>query len=471
MLRITQGAARLCDGIPRRDFLRIGSLGTLGLGLPALLRAEERAGRDGARRAGATSCILFFHQGGQSQLDTFDMKPDAPEHVRGTFRPIATNVPGTQICEHLPQLSRLADRYALIRSMSHRFATHNPAGYYTLSGMPPARDQFDIRRSPDDHPNPGALAAKHRSGRIVVPPFVQISGPLVGDIGIPMPGQSGGFLGATYDPFCVTLDPNEPNFGIDELSLPDGVTPRRLEDRRRLLGAVQDEFSRLNDSPEHDRMDDYHRRALELVTSEGARRAFDVGRETASVRDRYGRHTQGQSLLLARRLVEAGVRFVTVYWGGPLNVVDSYWDTHTDSIPKLRDRLLPRFDQCLSALLEDLDHRGLLDTTLVASFGEFGRTPRMGQTTGENGTDPTGRDHWPHCYSVLLAGGGIQGGAVIGKSDRFAASPEDRPTAPEDLVATIYDALRLDWAAEVNDRLGRPLPITRGRPVSELLTS
>ncbi|MBV8232017.1 MAG: DUF1501 domain-containing protein, partial [Planctomycetaceae bacterium] len=471
MISLRGGSARLCDGIRRRDFLRIGALGTIGLGLPRLLRAEDRTGRGGASRARATSCILFYLQGGQSQLETFDMKPDAPEQVRGTFRPIATSVPGTHICEHLPRLARLADKYALIRSMTHRYATHNPAGYYTLSGTPPARDQFDIRRSPDDHPNPGALAAKHRPGPIPVPPFVQISGPLVGDIGIPMPGQAGGFLGASYDPFCVTLDPNEPNFGIDELSLPPDVSPQRLERRRRLLEVVQGELPRLNALPELDRMDDYYRRAFRLVTSPEARRAFDIGCEPPEVRDRYGRHTQGQSLLLARRLIEAGVRFVTVYWGGALNVPDSYWDTHTEGIPKQRDRLLPRFDQCLSALIEDLDRRGLLETTLVASLGEFGRTPRMGQVTGDNGTDQTGRDHWPHCYSVLLAGGGVAGGAVIGKSDRHAAQPVERPTAPEDLVATIYDALGLDWAAEVHDRLGRPLPVTRGRPLAELFRS
>ena len=300
---------------------------------------------------------------------------------------------------------------------------------------------------------------------------MQISGPLVGDVGIPMPGQAGGFLGASYDPFCVTLDPNEPNFGIDELSLPPDVTPQRLERRRRLLEVVQGEFPRLNALPELDRMDDYYRRAFHLVTSREVRRAFDIGCEPPEVRDRYGRHTQGQSLLLARRLIEAGVRFVTVYWGGALNVPDNYWDTHTEGIPKQRDRLLPRFDQCLSALIEDLDRRGLLETTLVASLGEFGRTPRMGQITGDNGTDQTGRDHWPHCYSVLLAGGGVAGGAVIGKSDRHAAQPVERPTAPEDLVATIYDALGLDWAAEVHDRLGRPLPITRGRPLAELFRS
>ncbi len=471
MISLTGGPARLCDGVPRRDFLRIGALGTMGLALPTLLRAEGGAEPRRTERPKATSCILFYLQGGQSQLETFDMKPRAPLQVRGTFRPIATSVPGTQICEHLPKLAKLADKYALIRSMSHRFATHNPAGYYTLCGTPPDRDQFDIRRSPDDHPNPGAMTAKHRSGQSLVPPFVQLSGPLVGDIGIPMPGQTGGFLGASYDPFCVTLDPNEPNFGIDELSLPVDVTSQRLEGRRKLLEVVQQEFPKIRDAAEMNRLDDHYRRAFELVTSAEARKAFDIGREPAALRDRYGRHTQGQSLLLARRLIEAGVRFVTVYWGGALNVPDSYWDTHTESIPKQRDRLLPRFDQCLSALLEDLEQRGLLESTLVASMGEFGRTPRMGQTTGENGTDQTGRDHWPHCYSLLVAGGGVTGGAVVGKSDRYAAYPTERPTPPEDLVATIYDALGLDWSVEVNDRLGRPLPITRGRPIRELFAS
>ena len=399
------------------------------------------------------------------------MKPDAPEAIRGVFRPIATRVPGTSICEHLPGLAGLADKFALIRSMSHRLTTHNPAGYFALSGRDPESDRFDLRRSPDDHPNPGSVLAKFRPSSGRVPGFCQLSGPILGDIGVPMPGQVAGFLGASYDPLHITLDPNEPHFGVEELALPADIDADRLARRQRLLEGIGDRLGRLGDRLEIDRMDEFQRRAIGLVTSPEARRAFAIDEEPAAVRDRYGRHTPGQSLLLARRLVEAGVRFVTVYWGGALNVPEDYWDTHTESISKQRDRLLPRFDQCLSALLEDLGRRGLLDSTMVVSLGEFGRTPRMGQVTGENGTDGTGRDHWPHCYSALVAGGGISGGAIVGKSDRQAAFPIERPISPSDLVSTIYHAFGIDPATEVSDRLGRPLPISQGRAIEDHFTS
>lgn len=464
---------RICDhptgrSPSRRDLLKIGALGTVGLGLPQVLRAEA-AGR--GPRASARSCIVLYLQGGQSQIETFDMKPEAPEAIRGLFRPIATRVPGTSICEHLPRLAGLADEFALIRSMSHRLTTHNPAGYYALSGCDPMSDRFDLRRSPDDHPNPGAVLAKLRPVTSRVPAFSQLSGPILGDIGVQMPGQVAGFLGGAYDPLHITLDPNEPHFGVEELSLPMDIDAGRMARRRRLLEDIGEGMARLGDRFEVDRMDEFQRRAIGLVTSPEARRAFAIDEEPAAVRERYGRHTPGQSLLLARRLVEAGVRFVTVYWGGALNLPEDYWDTHTGSIPKQRDRLLPMFDQCLSALLEDLGRRGLLDSTLVVSLGEFGRTPQMGQVTGDNGTDQTGRDHWPHCYSALMAGGGISGGAIVGKSDRHAAYPVERPISPSDLVSTMYHAFGIDPATEVSDRLGRPLPVSRGRAIKELFAS
>jgi hypothetical protein len=470
MFPLHNRATRLGDSWTRREWLRLGALGAAGLALPQLLRAEARrpAGAAG-RRGTATACILLYLQGGQSQLETFDMKPAAPAGVRGEFRPIRTTVPGTLLCEHLPRLARLAHRFALLRSMSHRLSNHNPAGYYALTGaVPLSGDAFDVRPRPEDHPNPGAVAARLGPGRRAALPFVQLSRPVVGDLGIPMPGLGAGFLGPSCDPLAVTADPNRARLEVEGLGPPADVPARRWGQRRSLLRAVDGALASLRERPEVERLDRLGQRAWDLVTSGEARRAFALEREPAAVRDRYGRHTPGQSLLLARRLVEAGVRLVTVYWGGALNSPDDYWDTHQGNIPKQRNRLLPQLDQCLSALLEDLDRRGLLATTLVLSMSEFGRTPRLGQATGDNGTDATGRDHWPHCYSILLAGGGIRGGAVVGSSDRHAAYPAGRPTAPEDVLASLYDALGIRGDAELTDRLGRPLPLTRGEVVREL---
>jgi hypothetical protein len=468
MIGLRGGHTRLCDGFSRREFLRLGAISTAGLSLPQLLAATER--RAGPARGHARSCILFFLQGGQSQLETFDMKPSAPAQVRGEFRPIATTVPGLMVCEHLPRLARIAHKFGLIRSMTHRASNHNPASYYALTGVPPVRDIVAVGTTPDDYPNPGAVVSRFLPVQRPLPTFVQLSPPLVGDAETNVGGQNAGFLSAAYDPLKITGDPDDPDFDVQELSLPGGIAGARMDRRRSLLATVEEGFPLIGEMPDLDRMSTYYRRAYQLVTSPESRRAFAIHQEPAHVRDRYGRHTYGQSLLLARRLVEAGVRLITVYWGGALNNPDDFWDTHRGNITKQRDRLLPRFDECLSALLEDLDQRGLLDTTLVVSMGEFGRTPRLGEVTANAGTDATGRDHWPNCYTILLAGGGVRGSAIIGRSDAITAYPTDRPTAPEDVIATIYHALGMDLTAEIHDRLGRPLPVTRGQTVLELFS-
>jgi hypothetical protein len=465
MLRLRGRAARLCDGFTRRDVLRLGALGPLGLSLPQLLRADDA---QPTGRARAKSCILFFLEGGQSQLDTFDPKPLAPAAIRGDFRPIATSVPGVHFTEHLPQLATLAHRFTLIRSMSHRIANHNPATYYALTGMAPARDLAQSGALPDDYPNPGCVMSQLLPQQRPVPPFVQLSRSLVGDAERQTGGQNAGFLSPALDPLKVTGDPDDPDFDVREVSLPEEVTTGRMDDRRGLLQAVDRAFAPLEAPPELERMSAYYRRAYQLVTSPDTRQAFAVQSEPSRVRDRYGRNRYGQSLLLARRLVEAGVRLVTVYWGGPLNDPDTFWDTHKDNFPKQRDVLLPPFDQCLSALLEDLQQRGLLETTLVLSMGEFGRTPRIGTVNVNAGTDATGRDHWPYCYTILAAGGGVRRGAIVGRSDATTSSPAERPVNPEDLVATLYEALGVDPQTEIHDRLGRPQPATRGQPVREL---
>ena len=473
MISIKGNRATLCDGITRRDFVRLGALGPMGLSLPALLRAEEAAA-DMARAAGKGSkreknCILFFLMGGQSQLDMWDMKPDAPELVRGEFKPINTNVDGIRICEHMPMLAQRADKYAIIRSMTHNIKNHAPAGYYALTGMAPKRDVNNFGLNPDDYPAVGSVMSYLKPSTRPVPSYVQLSPSLVGDTGIQMPGLHAGILSPQFDPLKVMNDPNQANFSVEELSLPPAVNDSRFAARRSLLELVETEFPLAGEAPSVSRLDKFYQRALNLVTSPEARKAFDINAESPKLRERYGRNIYAQQLLLARRLVESGVRLVTLVWGGPINAPLDYWDTHQGNFPKQKDKLIPIFDRCYSALLDDLQDRGLLEDTLVVAMGEFGRTPRVGQITANGGTDSTGRDHWPFCYSITLAGAGIRGGQVIGKSDETTYTYEERPVTPEDLLATIYHALGVPYESEFHDQLKRPVPIVRdGHPVYEL---
>lgn len=473
MISIRNRQARLCDGVTRRDFVRVGALGAFGLGLPQLLQAEAAAA-EMARAAGKSSkspknCILFFLMGGQSQLDMWDMKPDAPEMIRGEFKPIATNVPGIQICEHMPLLARRADKYVIIRSMTHHVKNHAPAGYYALTGAAPKRDVNNFGLNPDDYPAVGSVISYLAPSQRPVPTYVNLAPQLVGDTGIQMPGFHAGILSSKFDPLKVSSDPNEPGFKVEELSLPETVTDRRLDARRSLLQLVEKQFPLLGESPAVSRMDSFYQRAFNLVTSPEARKAFDIGQEPLTLRERYGRNIYAQQVLLARRLVEAGVRLVTIVWGGAINAPDDYWDTHQGNFPKQKNKLIPIFDKCYSALLDDLTDRGLMDDTLVVAMGEFGRTPRVGQITANGGTDATGRDHWPFCYSITLAGAGIRGGQVIGKSDETTYTYEERPVTPEDLIRTIYYAMGIDQHAELRDQLSRPIPLVRGgEPVTEL---
>jgi hypothetical protein len=437
----------------RRDWLRLGGLGAFGLSLPHLLRAgAPRSGRPPAR-----SCVLFLLHGGPSQLDTWDMKPSAPAEVRGEFRPIATSVPGLHICEHLPRLARVAHLFRVVRSMTHTAINHNTATYTVTTGQPPPRDLIAFTPSENDFPHLGAQLTHKAPVRGSLPTAVSLPDP-ISDGPYPTPGQNGGFLGAGAAPFRVLGDPDDDSFRVDGLA----DDPERLGDRRALLRALDNRLGRLASDPAVERLDQHQRRALALLTSGEARRAFDIGREPDLVRRRYGRHKYGQSLLLARRLVEAGVRLVTVYWGGKVNNPDPHWDTHFNNNRRLKEELLPPFDQCFPAFLEDLQARGLLESTLVIATGEFGRTPRFGQFTG-NGVNETGRDHWASCYSLLLAGGPAGGGRVLGKSDRIAAYPADDPYTPQDLCATVLRALGVNPADEVRDAFGRTVPLSTGR--------
>jgi hypothetical protein len=440
--------------LTRRRWLRLGGLGALGLSLPRLLTAGE-AGRPRKAR----SCVLFLLHGGPSQLDIWDMKPDAPAEVRGEFRPADTSAPGVRITELLPLTARQAHRFTLVRSMTHSAINHNAATYFVTTGSPPPREQIAFTPTENDFPHLGAQLALAAPARGTVPTAASLPDP-VSDGPYPCPGQGGGFLGAAYAPFAVQGDPNDDDFAVDGLRQPaDGG---RTAGRQALLRAVDHGLGRLADERQVENLGRCQQQAFALLTSEATRRAFDMGAESDRVRERYGRHKYGQGLLLARRLVEAGVRLVTVYWGGRVNNPLPHWDTHFDNNRRLRDELLPPFDQCFSAFLEDLAQRGLLDETLVVCMGEFGRTPRFGQFTG-NGVNETGRDHWAQCYSLLVAGGGQPGGRVVGRSDRFAAYPADDPVAPPDLAASLLDALGVDPGRQVRDAFGRPIPLSGGQ--------
>jgi hypothetical protein len=443
----------MSTGITRRHLLRVGGLGLLGLGLPDCLRSAGHAGRHKAR----AKAVIFLHQfGGPSHHDTLDMKPAAPEAVRGEFKPIATRVPGLQVCERLPRLARVMDKVTVVRSLRHTMKNHNSAGYYSLTGYAPPTDDQRLRDSRDLFPAYGSVVDKLAPARAGVPTFVAY--PHVIRDGSITPGQHASFLGKAHDPLLITEDPSAPDFRLPELSLPDNLSPERLANRREVLRLIDQQTDLLEHSAKARGIDAHYRRAMTMLLSPGIKRAFDLSSEPAAVRDRYGRTTYGQGCLLARRLVEAGAKFVNVYFSGRIGGCEGGWDTHgfngKPMYPILKNYLLPVTEQTLPTLLEDLDDRGLLDGTLVVWVGEFGRSPRINKIAG--------RDHWPQCYSALLAGGGVQRGFVFGASDKLGAYPASDPVRPEDLSATMFHLLGIDPTTEVTDALNRPLPISPG---------
>lgn len=442
--------------LSRRRWLQLGGLGLIELPLSRLLRANAAA----KSAPIAKNCVLFLLHGGPSHIDMLDLKPHAPAEVRGEFNPIATNVPGVQIGEHLPRLAAMAHRFTIVRSMTHTMNQHNPATYLVTTGQQPLRDLLAFTPSENDFPHLGAQLALKRPGTANVP--VAVSMPdSVTDGPFTTPGQNGGFLGAAYAPFHIDGDPNAAHFAVDGLSVGSELSDQRLRERRSLLRALNAHRDGLAANRKLEQMDSYQQRAFALLNSNATCRAFELSHEPARVRERYGRHKYCQSLLLARRLVEAGVRLVTVYWGGKNNNPLPYWDTHEHNNRRLKEELLPPFDQCFSAFLEDLDQRGLLESTLVVCMGEFGRSPRIGR--GGNDTTETGRDHWSRCYSLIVAGGRAGGGRVLGRSDRFAAHPAADPYTPQDLTASILHALGVNPSDEVRDGFGRLVPLSTGR--------
>jgi hypothetical protein len=461
MLTLHDNGYRLCDGLTRREWLRVGGLCLFGLSLPALLdarRAEADSAKD--RTFGkARACILLYLSGGPPQHETWDPKPDAPAEVRGPLKPIASSLTGLRVGELMPQVARLAHKVCVLRAVSTADNAHSSSGYWMLTGYPYARPNTECNPpAPNDWPCLGAVVKRLRGEGGTLPPAVTLPEQMISNANIVAIGQHAGFLGRSADPWLLNCDPSAPTFRVPALGLPAEVPPLRLDGRRSLLGKVNQHLDALDRGGALARYDSQSRQAFDLLRSSRARRAFALDQEPTTLRDRYGRHKFGQSVLLARRLVEAGVALVQVNWPrekGDMASNSPVWDTHSNNAPRLKTALMPPMDQAYSALLEDLTQRGLLDETLVLWTGEFGRTPRI------NGSG--GRDHWGQVFSVALAGGGVRGGQVLGASDSIGAYPRDGRVQPSDLAATVFHCLGYRPETEIYDPLGRPVPISRGQ--------
>jgi hypothetical protein len=444
--------------LSRRALLRIGGLGGFGLSLANVLRAEAVTAAPRRVAGPLRSCLLIFYYGGPSHLDTWDMKPKAPREVRGEFATIASSVPGLHVSEHLPHAARVVDRLAIVRSVHHPMTNHNAAAFATLSGRLPARGDLELLNdNANDPPCLGSVLSRQLPERPGVPTFVAL--PHVMYNVVQLPGQAPGFLGASHAPFQVTGDPSAPSFRLGELELPGNLSLERLDHRAELLRVVDAQLRRQDSHAAEGSRDVYLGKAMDILRSHALRRAFRLGEEDPKLRDRYGRTKHGQSLVLARRLIEQGVRFVAVY-DHQRNGQLANWDAHENVFGRLEHDLLPPADRAFAALIDDLSQRGLLESTLVIALGEFGRTPKINRTAG--------RDHWPHCFSVLLAGGGVRGGIVHGASDPLGAYPDRDGVTPADLAATLVWRFGLDPAAEIQDRTARPYRLTEGQPLRGL---
>ena len=458
-----------CPGFPqsrisRRHLLKVGGTGLLGLTMPSLLQAEaKKAAKIPVR---AKSVIFLYQFGGPSHIDMFDMKPAAPEGIRGPHKPIASNADGITVSERLPRVAKVMNKVTLIRSMHHTMKNHNSASYYALTGHAPPVDDIRLRDSLELFPAYGSVVDKLAPNSGEMP--TSVAYPYVIRDGAVTPGQHASFLGKVHDPFLFTQDPNNADFALPELTLPTSLSYERLEQRRELQKLIDQQSRLLEISSTARGLDEYYDKALAMLHSARLRKAFDLSQEPSKLRDAYGRHTYGQSCLLARRLVEAGTKFVTVYFSGNIggqSTTEGGWDTHgfnnTRMYPIIEKYHLPLTDQTLPTFLEDLDSRGLLDSTLVVWMGEFGRTPKINQNVS--------RDHWPDCYTVLLAGGGVKRGFVYGASDKNGAYPAENPVRPDDLAATIFYLLGIDPHTEVRGVGNRPLLIANGKSVSGVI--
>ena len=458
--------------LSRRGLIQLGGASWMGLNLGGLWHAQSAHAAGVLTKKPIRACILIFYYGGPSHLDTYDLKPNATAEIRGTFKPIATAVPGLQICEHLPQMANVMDKVALIHSVHHRATLHDSASIHALTGRPlDGADRELFAPLPQFYPSFGSAYAYFNRERECEVPFASL--PYVFQNVVPTPCQGGGFLGHAYDPLLIDVDPTAKNYPVESLRLKDGLGLDRLAQRKRLLSSLGSTVHVANT------MSDFYDKAYRLMESKAIRRAMDITQESTETRERYGfgepsaargevnggggemglaREMRGQNLLMARRLVEAGVPFVNVY---DCKQQGQNWDAHVNCESQHKNFLLPLADQSLSALIEDLDRSGLLDSTLIVATGEFGRTPRINPQGG--------RDHWPHCYTVLMAGGGVQGGASFGSSDRHGEYPATDPVTPGDIAATIFWRFGLDHAAEIRDPTGRPHRLTTGEPIAQLV--
>lgn len=448
MLDFVGRPTRLCDGVNRRGFLRVGSLGVAGLTLPQVLQARRA---NAAVDESPKSVILFYQAGGASHIDMYDMKPQMPAEVRGPFQPVATSLPGFDVCNLLPGHARIANKLAVIRSITHHLSVHDDGTHWLQTGYPLLNARQAGQRNPSQGSVISALAGPRKSG---MPAYVAIPEDYRRHMGF---YEGPAFLSTRHAALDAGGDPSLGNYRPPEFKLPADVVMSRLDDRVGLLHEFDTLSRRLDSEPQFQSLTDVQREALELVTGSSARQAFDLSQESTGLRDRYGRHAYGQSALLARRLVESGVTFVVI------NLYEKdvdWWDDHYTIEKNLRKRL-PVYDQAVTTLIEDLSERGLLDRTLVAVFGEFGRGPRIDAGAG--------RGHWPKAMTALLAGGGIRGGQVIGSTTSNGGEPKDRPLSPGDLLASIYRVVGVDPHATVRDRQQRPMPILEsGEVIPEL---
>ncbi|MGY8770764.1 MAG: DUF1501 domain-containing protein [Pirellulales bacterium] len=457
MLNFTgRGKSTTCSGVTRRDFLQAGTLGAIGLSLPDIIAAKA----NGALRPGEEdkSCIMIFNLGAPSQLDTWDMKPDAPSEIRGPFKPIKTKNPEFFISEILPEHAKIADKFSVVRSVHHTGAAVHDAGWQMMQ-------TGRLFTGGINTPHIGSVVSHQRGRKTDLPAFAVLP-QLMGRGGGNMPnGQAGGFLGKAHDPFALNADPSVEKFKVPDLLPPAEIGTVRLDRRKKIRDIVDQTTASFEASENAALLDSNFESAFRLMTSPEARDAFDLSKEPSKVRERYGMSRFGQCCLLSRRLVERGVRFVTI--NTFLTVFDEVtWDIHGSkpftSIEGMRDKVCPMYDKGYSALIEDLDQRGLLDSTMVCNLAEFGRTPSVNPAGG--------RDHWPQCFSVYFAGGGVQGGRTIGASDPIGAVPADRPVQPADVAATIFHGLGFDTEAYLPGPAGRPFPIVDSghAPIHEL---
>ncbi len=440
LLDVHSGSYRCCDGLSRRNFLRTGSLAFGGLSLSGLLRRQALAAAAGDLPKDM-SVILFWQGGGPSQLDMWDMKPDAPSEFRGTFSPINTNLNGLQVSEHMPRIAKVCDKITLLRSVTHGDAGHESASHTLLTGYKPTNDI-----PANEAPSYGSIVAKEMGAR-------QEGFPAYVTVPTAPKSSAAAYLGVAYNPFETQGDPNSKDFSVQNLKVPGGLTLDRLENRRAILQHFDTLRRDIDSSGVIGGMDTFGQQAYNIVTSPKVQAAFDISREDEATRDLYGRTTWGQNTLLARRLIEAGVRFVTVNVGG--------WDTHANNFEGLKKKL-PEYDAAFAGLIEDLDRRGQLEKTLVLSWGEFGRTPRINKDAG--------RDHWPNVFSVAMAGGGLKRGYVLGESDARAEFPKERPVSPQDVLATMYHQLGIDQTKNYVNDADRPVPVLNyGEPIKEII--